>query len=750
MRYRVTLSHDIAGSEEIDDPKGWDAIEVITKRDPTYIGMFFDFTVKLDFYCSGGGKEFVDEVYDTYGIDAVITILIEVDCNESGIYEEFYTGALDLETYERKYTQPEYTTVAINQQGPIDIIKSRLETNVDLTKLVTIDGTSLTDFTYGPYDLHLHSKEIITSSQFSSDAGAYAEGSIYSLTAFGYTYLTIPFIYPISFIEQEYVQSYTNFFSDNITIDNPDSLFTAIADGVYGIDYKLKGSFTETYATDEEREYGLAIEYRVGVSRTILFDWGRVAVSGGTQTFAYDLSGSFNVNILNGDTISFYFVVTQYFPSITQDYVLFTQSLDPEGYIRFSQNSTTADSTCKAFAIHEAFARVCQSITDSTDPFRSNFFGRVNSEPNPYDSNGCGSFAAITNGFQIRQFPLNLRPPFISLKQLFNSCNAIYNLGMGIEESGGNFYIRVEPKEYFFSQTVLLQIPNIKGLKKTIAREYYFNNFTCGYNNWQQDGTQGINGLDEVNTKRSYVLGLKKISNSLTQLCDLVAAPYVLERTRRKPYDTFASTNYQYDDKNFIICLNRDVNGLGEPENLITAEKDENYPHTQKILSPATIYNLRISPGRIFRSWLKWLTPSIVKNNDVLKDIKFSYGEGNYTMISQGTDACDGMDYIDESTDIEALVPNATASCNPLFIPEVVDFVAPLSLADYKLIKANPTQCIEISTTETDFIKAFIIQIKYNPSRGMATFSMLLSNDSTNYCSHIYVEDGYVECGYVE
>lgn len=758
MLYRFTLSHESGTSVLTSNPKGWDGIELIAKRDITYIGMFFDFTIKLDFFCNGGGKEFIDDVYDNYGIDANITILIEEDCDESGMYEEVYTGTLDLETYQRTYTQPEYTTVAVVQAGPLQVIKSRLDTKIDLTKLETIDGTALTAFTYGPYDLHLHSKAIILSSKFSCPGGSNTPVNVnVSDSTAG---LNFPMNLTIEYDELPSVYDYVNFPSVGAISDSiPDSMFIAGESGTYTISYDIQGVFSDSY--DQARTYNLSLAYRVNGGATAIYDWGSLGHPAGEATYALNSSGTLTLNLSANDTFCIYLAVSGYSSITDPTDPLYTLVLNDGSYVKFSKETITADSTCKAIAIHEAFARVCQSITNSTDAFRSNFFGRLNSEPNAYTANGCGSFTAITNGFQIRQFPIvdqfntdgDLlqagKPPFTSLRELFDSCNAIYNLGLGIEQSGTDYFIRVEPKEYFFSQDVLLQIPNIKGLKKTIANDFYFNQFIGGFEVWQQDGTQGVNGLDEVNTKREYVLGVKKFDKKLEVLSKLIGGAYPLEVTRRKSFSSFPTTNYQYDDKNFIICLNRDVNGLGEPENLITAEKDENYPGTTNILSPSTTYNERITPGRIVRNWLKWLTPSIIKNNSVLKAIKFSFGEGNYKMTSQGTDACDCMDFIDEGADLEVLVPNANTNYNPLFVPEIIEFNAPLSLADYKLIKANPTRCIEVSTNDVDYDRAFIMQVKYRPSKGEASFVMLLAENADNYCSHIYVEDGYVECGYV-
>src|SRR5690606_33087589 len=160
-------------------------------------GLTEEIDVKLEFYC-GAGKEYIDQVIDEQGIDGEITIHIDYACGcEPGSsapdysidysddygsqtsgdcdFQEFYTGLLDLKTWE---ADEEFTKVDIKPAGILETVKNRLNTKVDLFALETMNGTALDPFTYGPYDLTLHSKKLIYNSEFIQDPSTLSKAAV--------------------------------------------------------------------------------------------------------------------------------------------------------------------------------------------------------------------------------------------------------------------------------------------------------------------------------------------------------------------------------------------------------------------------------------------------------------------------------------------------------------------------------------------------------------------------------------------
>jgi hypothetical protein len=229
-----------------------------------------------------------------------------------------------------------------------------------------------------------------------------------------------------------------------------------------------------------------------------------------------------------------------------------------KSYIKVVEDSLTEESTANAFAIFETGAQISRVITDQADSFRSSLFGRTNSQPYSYESNGCGSFMAFIDGLQGRGFPLANNPVSMSMKDYFEGLHPIHNLGLGIKEEDGNYYILVEQKEFFYRQETILTLNNIVGLTTKIDEKAFYNLVNIGYQEWEKEGT---NGLDEYNSKRQFALKNKQIGNTLELMSQFVASPYALEETRRKQYIDYPTEDTTYDKSIFPICLNRTVDG---------------------------------------------------------------------------------------------------------------------------------------------------------------------------------------------
>jgi hypothetical protein len=756
MNFRFTLENDTEGSEVLElSPKGWDDVEISIERDPKLHGLFFEYSIKLDFFCNGGGKEFIDTVFDEQGVEGLIDITIEIDCNDSGTFEEFYTGRLNLNTYERVYSAPEFTSCNIEQEGIQKTLLNRFDTKINLSELTTLDGTVLSAFTeLAPT---LHSKLI----QYTSILDIYTTPHGEYQGEFGtfqHMHIDLPFNrIALDDLNGLAVPSSDNFYHDIVAEDYPQIIFAndAVSKAV-SIEFNTIGSVLIPSYTPVPAPFDAYLVIAKGLEPSV----GTVIYSQalGTIDPTITIGGIVYVNFTAATTFSTTIAANEILIAYVElrdvnitldpddDNIEITASVLDLTIIHESTTPTT--STCRMFGIHEAFARVLQSITDQADPLRSEYFGRTNSQPNTYDENGCGSFTGITNGFQIRQFPIADRPIYASLKELFEGCNAIYNLGMGIEEDSGTFRVRIEPKSYFYSTEELFTISNVRDFHIFSKEELYYNEIQVGFAKWENEE---INGLDEFNTNRSYSIALKNITpNKLTQLSTLMAGGYAIEFTRRKTYLDANTEDWKYDDNLFIICLNRTLSG-GNPT-LPSAEIDENFTSVTGVISPATAYNLRLSPARIIRNWFNFIGQGIIKSNALLKTLKFIYGQGNYQLVSQGSDACDFGDNtsINEGANIDFTIPNANTDLNPLFRPETIEFEAPLSWTQYKLIRANPGQCIQVSPTSSDYVNGFIQEVRYYPVKGKAKFVLLRTNEDAEECSHVYVVEDYVECDYVE
>lgn len=753
MRYRFTLNNDILGSFILPrNPGGWEDMSILFKRSPKYHGFFYEKTVNLEFFC-GSGKEYIDNALNI-GVDTLVNILMEVSCNCDAIeggkdysddysddyggaeigeceYETLYQGKISLKTWS---TINGRNTIDIIQQSIADTVINRADTPIDITKLETLDGTELTSFDFAPYIMNLHSKKIISFSKLGL-SGSDDIANTPDIITPGNIQIAIPL--GINIAELDTLSEYINFLTQgSSTSDSPDSIFTASETGDYKFDINLNGTFFENNSI--ERTYNLALAYRINSSNFLIYDYGSQHKLGGfsnTINLNDFLAGDYlhtTISLNAGDTISVFFSIIGYPIAPGGSIYEFSVSIT-NGYISFTKATVRPATAAPVFAILETGARIAQSITNQIDAFRSDYFGRKNSQPFAYNDNGCGSFNAITNGALIRGFPLidqtiagvlqAGRPVKMSLNQYFDDLNCIDNLGLGIENISGVDYIRIEPKSYFYNNSLIFRLSNIPNLKISVAPEYYYNTFSNGYAKWKIDN---INGLDETNTIHKYDLGLKTISNPLELICNLITSSYMIEDARRKQFSDFFTEDFDTDNDNFIICLNRSVDIDGIPNNLTTAEKDENFSSVENVLDPSTSYNLRISPGRNTLRWSNVLNVGLLKYP--ARNIKFTYGEGNFKMVSQlADDSCPGRwdnQAFNEGQDIQWDDANNTDN-SPLWEPLIADFSYPLTRNQYNIMTANPNGYIEISGKSDNYTKWFILEAKYTPVGGMTEFKLL-------------------------
>lgn len=743
MRFRYTLSSEYSGALILSkDPKGWESMETIIKRGLQYHGTFYETMVQLQFSC-GAGKEYIDNIYDNYGVDAVVNILIQINCS-GGIgnieandysddysddygslvsgpgfpeYETFFEGTLDLSKYNKT---TKYTFVDLLQSDFIQKTINRFETKVNLDSLISLDEVTLNSLGNVPYQLTLPSKSIRFGSELTLSEDLQSDTFVFPDVEDSYSRFYIYHPFEIVFDDLNINTIVPSVENNESTTYEPFALFTADHSGIHHFTYNFQGSIFMHHYDDSTVTYSWELRYGVndtgGGSTVIGSNFGAIFTPNSEHTLDFSFSGTLDLDLDAGDNFQFYFR-NDSGASFHVDIRLQYTECELTSYV----DTTTSDSETDAYYIHEVGALIAQRITSLEDPFRSELLGRVDSLPVSYDNNGCLSFMASTNGKKIRQMPFEKSPIYMSMAEYYNTINSIGSCGLGFEKVGDQYVIRLEEKEYFYSLTSLMQCPNANEIKTSVAKEYYTSDIEIGYDKWENEET---NGIDEFLVKHGYNTGIKTIESRRSYLSPMIASSYAFEFTRRKKYKNFPTLDWKYDNDNFIVCLNRTVNEINNvPTNLTDVELDENFDQINNVLDPSTSYNYRISPKRNLLRHLSEINGSLTKYANRL--IKFVYGEGNYFMSSQFTnDSCPGNfdnELLTENQDIDW----TASGVNPIWIPEFIEFEYPMPFSTFLDIKNNPYGCIEVSNTDTDFVKGYIIELRYKPVGGMASFKLL-------------------------
>jgi len=435
MPYRWTLTNlsDLTTEVLSKDPIGWDDGTYSIKRSEIYKGAFHEYTTSLKFHCSGGGKEFIDNIYQTEDIDGRIDVLLEYDCDGSGTYDELFNGIINLASYQ---TDGNYTTVNIEKSDLLTKLFSRDEISVDLESTTSIGGEAITaidtttipmhstlityfdewiiedGYAYGYTETILENDEMHYYNSFnmglqSNDIDTASAGSEYSDPT------TIVF-------ERSYI-------SEIITFNEPAVIYPLTVEweinfsGVF-TDDETTGSGHRTNALNQCKLYWGKKNKSIpgSINSYLLYDDS--GYSDDNHVVSFSMVGSGSITINHGDSIwiAWYWADTEdgagsgSFATVAVSWV-FNRS-----FFRITAPTLYKETDAKSVLVHEAFNQVVDSIADSDGNFHSDFYGRIDSEKISYADDGCGSLSSITNGLNIREFN---RPILASFKSLFERMN---------------------------------------------------------------------------------------------------------------------------------------------------------------------------------------------------------------------------------------------------------------------------------------------------------------------------------------
>ncbi|MGL5132679.1 MAG: hypothetical protein ACRC78_09135, partial [Planktothrix sp.] len=238
-------------------------------------------------------------------------------------------------------------------------------------------------------------------------------------------------------------------------------------------------------------------------------------------------------------------------------------------------------------------------------------------------------------------------------------------------------------------------------IKKEVALKYYYSQIEIGFP--KLDAAQ-INGIDEFNTVRRYSAPLTQAKAKFSLKSIWKASGYEIESQRRLQGATKDSRN---DDNLFIVNVRRD--GL-----TFKTDKDEDFTSVTNLFSPETAYNLKISPARNMKRWLKFLASPLWAVVD--KVYKFSYGETNYQMTSQLTTE---FEPVDEGGNLDA------NDIEPVWYPEVYSFKHPLTRQQFRLIRENPYGCIKFKDNLDNEMEGFVLEVSHKPMERVGEFKLL-------------------------
>ena len=717
---------------EIEEPIGFSDLVIRVKRDSVWHGVFFEATTsELQFY--GAASDYLQAKKTGEGFSADVTFKAYTDCG--GEDEDLFHGKLDFRQYKEKCGNDGCLVIMpVEQTGCIMTLRNRYDQKVDLSEQLAFNKTTiLQDYDGLNFEMELAAQELEVSNR--------AETGIDDITT---NIKDDPNFTPNNFDDfNGYISpAYDNIIKSSFGVFGTSSTIIITEDGANNIppypDFPtnigtaillrdIKCELSNVLCTFRHKgviniqQSGVGAQQTLrlklfrlpaGLDGTVFSNW----VEEFTDTFyqlnfdgdvLFDISEIIPLSLSEGDFI--YYGVNLLANDLSQ-ITSFNYTQSKESFFELKAASICPPTDATVSLIHETASRVTEAITDMCLKVKSDYYGRTDSQPYAAAEDGCGSLRVLTNGLRLRiaENPVH----FLSLKEIFDSLNAIDNIGMGIE--GDN--LRIEPVEYFYQDVEIIKHLSIPKSDFSLDAEDAYSIIKVGYKKWE---TESLNGLDEFNSNKEFRTSLKSINKTLDVTSGFVAGGYPIENTRQQSFADTGAADTKYDNETFIICVTRTVYSYEVEQG--------NIVDPSGFYSPATAYNWRIRPMYNLMRWWKSIAQSYNNLINSASKLFFTSGTGNLTAsgILSPYDSC-GVDAKNKAENSDLTRLDMLTGEDPIWKPEIVNYSYPMSLRDYNIIKAAPLGYITFQCGSGDTMKGYIENLNYRVAKGSADITLKL------------------------
>lgn len=720
-----------------EEPINLRDLELSIVRDEQLHGIGFEAsTLALNFI--GDAYDYIEERYVEEGLKANIIFKAEQNCGDDPDgWDTIIEGRLNMSQRKKNCGNSCMVSIPIESISCEMTLKNRFDQNVDIDKTIGFDGlTALPSYFGLGLDMELPTKEL----DYKTEGYVADEGDEEDIH-FGSGPAAVIFVRPdfkneiaTNIIQSELTGASTTGYIDNDIFlpVSPEVLFDEPNVNCFPRSFKINGRLKGTINLTQNVGDG---QVHIG---------GRLRIGEIRNAFPYtDIDqDKESTNIFDGHIsghISFDWTLTEYDWSPSRPgsegvyFMLVVEiengvvidgniTFDKESFIIIETIKACPPTNTKAYLVHETLSRITEAITDYCVRVKSEYYGRRDSEPFDFPNDGCGGLRMLTSGLKIR----NAANPtfFTSLQTLIEGLQDIDNIGMGIEQDPdrpNQLLLRVEGLDFFYRNQELLRCDGIIDGQEAIDITKTYSAINVGYKKWE---TQANFGLDEFNGNRQYRTALTAVSTILDLTSLLVAGEYPIELTRQQQYVETSEADTTYDNETFIICLRR-MAAAGYPYGELVVDQG-NINDAENVFSPSSIYNYAISPIRNLMRWFRSIAAGYPNIVDTDNRLYFNSGVGN--ILAKGLQTGDGCimenQSIAENQDISPVLFLDQAKAKPLWRNEPFNYGYPLSLKQYKDIKANPYGYISYQCGNGEWKKGWISEIAYKPFDGMALFKL--------------------------
>jgi hypothetical protein len=726
---------------EVEEPIGWDAIEFTAIRMESH-GIDQPFSTEMRFY--ERGAKLIKALYDQYFINAEITIQITSDVGYGGEPYEF-NGMLNLAIYQEHNvcdTDSWEITVGIIDDNFREQFKARQDVEIDLTAIKDLNGDTIAALTEKEIRLHRQDLYLQANGKNLADSSTYTYNGPLGPIAQRFA------VVPTYWSQKDFTENYGSAFDTNVIFitratweTTPILKNNASTNRTFNYDVSIEFTLTNNDTTGNVQISLAFVELNGNIPAGTTNLYTIDLTPGQTITVVQTFTGSFSLP--TGNTISLFFIqdtFSTFFSAVTVDI--------EKGYtINLSEiNSGEYASTANCLTIEQWLKRAIYMMTGSNNKLLSDVFNE--------GEGGCYWNNALTNGLRIRQADNqdDLGALKTTWKKTFEALDRIFCLGWAFEWTGTEWKIRVEPREYFYQNSISQTFTNVGEVTTMAKVDMLANAIQLGYDEkWKNIQ---LSGTFAIHTDRNYFVNNRAMAENSSGKLDIrtpiIAEGYAIEFSRRLSDISFggATSDRPNDYETFIIWLNRQTIELEDVQNTTFNLFQETgavtfLPGTVSLPSNLinfsssplnNLYNIFHTPARIALRW--WKVLGMHTYGLTNPKLQFQVGEYQTTYssyISDDLEPC--QQYCDECTLFENadIIPDFIRPSEAvyLFKPIGVEFSYPQSLCDFLTLSQDEQyRKVRLTSGSLD-IQGFITEATNQPedaSGGTTKFILLQAN----------------------
>lgn len=691
----------------IDEPIGYDDLQMTMQRHD-YHGMGAEVSLgNLEFY--GQAFDIIKEAYDT-DIDSDVTYTILMDNNEV-----LYSGKVDLSTCSFLRGDYQSVKVKVGEVGTKTTFNNRVDVDIDLTDPKTVDGAAISNVDW--LNVYIPQKHLL-----------------YTNKAEQREDMTIPVtVNPYHYANTEYALN-------NVDVNE----FGKFCDA--GTLFYKDDDFDTKFGTNTETTVELVIEAEITQYSFVTyaaFTAPRVMelrlVQGSTilASAAFHLVLPVSSNIGKKATLTYtgtvptdglHLMVYEDKGLDQQDIVSANVqiAIKAKSSVKMTMYDTLVETepvNADVILVHDTLNVVSHAISENELSVKSDWYRTYDSQWNA-GATGDGALKALTNGYHIRDLftdDYNKRNMPVSFKSLIESLDALDCIGWGFSTEDNVLYIRVERWDWFYKDTTILTLTNVAEVTTDVYTDRIPTELSIGYKKYAT--SDEYNSIESPHGTRKFTSGIKAVTKAVTKECDFVADNYAIEETRRAKTQKKKNEESTYDENIFVFELQcyRDLD-IQDPQPPVYS-----IAHTavnaQEVGRANEFINAKLTPRHMAARWRDY----IFSAHSSLP-FKFTSGTINYKAsfgtIPEDQQGALQTEYLASKAITSPQVENSDVTCqHAKFKAEKITFSCPISLAQYRAVKANPYGLVSVNG-----VLGWIMDFKYKMQDGMADFALIAKN----------------------